>query len=116
MPSKKMPLNESELAAYEATRDVGADILQAIHEMNAGEVHLVLSPIEQARSSAGLSEQQFARILGVSVATLQEWERGAKQPSGAARTLISIAVNNPPAFLAELAREAEDSASGDASA
>jgi putative transcriptional regulator len=38
--------------------------------------------------------------LGVSVRTLQGWEQGRKQPSGAARTLPAIASTNPKAVLA----------------
>ncbi|MGC1442455.1 MAG: transcriptional regulator, partial [Burkholderiaceae bacterium] len=41
-----------------------------------------------------------AALLGVSVRTLQSWEQGRKQPSGAARTLLAIARTNPKALLA----------------
>ena len=47
-----------------------------------------------------LSQSQFAALLGVSVRTLQGWEQGRKQPSGAARTLLTIARTNPKALLA----------------
>jgi putative transcriptional regulator len=50
-----------------------------------------------------LSQAQFAQLLGVSVRTLQGWEQGRKQPSGAARTLITLAQRNPKA-LRDLAR------------
>jgi len=39
-------------------------------------------------------------LLGVSVRTLQGWEQGRKQASGAARTLLTIARANPKALLA----------------
>jgi len=42
---------------------------------------------------------EFARLLGVAVRTLQEWEQGRRAPSGAARTLILIANRNPKALL-----------------
>ena len=48
----------------------------------------------------GLSQSQFAALLGVSIRTLQGWEHGRKQPSGAARTLLAIASTNPKAVLA----------------
>jgi putative transcriptional regulator len=42
-----------------------------------------------------LSQGEFAKLLGVSVKTLQEWERGRRQLSGAAKTLIRIAERRP---------------------
>ena len=42
--------------------------------------------------------------VGVSVRTLQGWEQGRKQPSGAARTLLTIARNNPKALLAAVGK------------
>jgi putative transcriptional regulator len=44
---------------------------------------------------SGLSQADFANLLGVSVRTLQDWEQGRRQPSGAARTLITIAEQQP---------------------
>ena len=100
MPSKIKPLTDKELAAYEAERDLAADLLQAVQEMKAGQLHVVSSPVIEARRKTGLSQSQFAALLGVSVRTLQGWEQGRKQPSGAARTLLAIASTNPKAVLA----------------
>ena len=100
MPSKSKPLGKAELAAYEATRDIAAELLQSVREMKAGQVQLVSSPVIEARKKTGLSQSQFSALLGVSVRTLQGWEQGRKQPSGAARTLLAIASSNPKALLA----------------
>ncbi len=100
MPSKTKPLSRAELAKHEATRDLAAELLQSVREMKAGQVHLVSSPVIEARKRTGLSQSQFAALLGVSVRTLQGWEQGRKQPSGAARTLLAIASTNPKALLA----------------
>lgn len=99
MPSKSKPLSPKEVAAYEAKRDLAADLLQAVREMKAGQVRVVTSPVVEARKKTGLSQSQFAALLGVSVRTLQGWEQGRKQPSGAARTLLAIASRNPQALL-----------------
>jgi putative transcriptional regulator len=100
VPSKSKKLNPSELEAMESKRDIGAEILQSIKDLKAGKGKVVLSPAVEARQATGLSQAQFAALLGVSVRTLQGWEQGRKQPSGAARTLLAIARTNPRAVLA----------------
>ena len=100
MPSKTKKLTQSELADYEAQRDLAAELLQSVREMKAGRVNVVSSPVIEARKKTGLSQSQFAALIGVSVRTLQGWEQGRKQPSGAARTLLAIASTNPKAVLA----------------
>lgn len=100
MPSKNRKLNDRQLRAYEAKRDLAAELLESVRQMKDGKTQVVLSPATEARERTGLSQSQFAALLGVSVRTLQGWEQGRKQPSGAARTLLSIAHTNPKALLA----------------
>ncbi len=100
MPSKSKKLSNAEIGAFEANRDIGAEILQSIKDMKAGKGKVVVPAAVEAREATGLSQSQFASLLGVSVRTLQGWEQGRKQPSGAARTLLAIARTNPKAVLA----------------
>lgn len=100
MPSKRKPLSDEQLAAHEAKRDLAAELLQSVKEMKNRQVAVVTSPVIEARKKTGLSQSQFAALIGVSVRTLQGWEQGRKQPSGAARTLLAIASTNPKAVLA----------------
>lgn len=101
---KNKPLTKAELEAYETKRDLAAELLQSVREMKSGQVSVVTSPVIEARKKTGLSQSQFAALLGVSVRTLQGWEQGRKQPSGAARTLLAIASTNPKAVLAVAAK------------
>lgn len=94
-----MPMTEQELLKRDAKRDLGAELLESVRQMKAGKraaVHRVDVPqIVQARMDAGLSQAQFAALMGVSVRTLQEWEQGRRNPSGAAHTLLRIAAKHP---------------------
>ncbi|HEU0005894.1 MAG TPA: helix-turn-helix domain-containing protein, partial [Terriglobia bacterium] len=49
----------------------------------------------RAREKSGLSQAQFAALLGVSVPTLQEWEQARREPSAAAKTLIKVPELDP---------------------
>ena len=82
-------------------RDIGAEILQGLREIKRGEVGRVINvpDVAKTREKTGLSHARFAQLLGVSVRTLQDWEQGRRVPSGAARTLLTIAARNPQALL-----------------
>ncbi|WDZ97575.1 DNA-binding transcriptional regulator [Herbaspirillum sp. WKF16] len=45
--------------------------------------------VRSIRRSSGVSQSVFARYLGTSESTVKQWESGAKQPSGMARTLLN---------------------------
>lgn len=92
-------MTEKELRKRDAKRDVGDELLRAVLEMKAGKaarIHRIpVSAITEARTRSGLSQARFAEVLGVSTRTLQEWEQGRRQPSGAARALLTIAARRP---------------------
>jgi putative transcriptional regulator len=81
------------------SEDVLKDIRSAMVEYTSGKGkrYAVLLPemITSARLQTELSQQRFAELLGISVRTLQQWEQGRRMPSGAARTLLLIALRNP---------------------
>ena len=83
--------------------ELGEKLLASVRQMKAGNASRVtqvaVSPIVAARNVSGLSQAQFAALLGVSVRTLQEWEQGRRQPSGAAKTLLRIAETHPEVLL-----------------
>ena len=53
----------------------------------------------QARARVGLSQQDFARLLGVSARTLQDWEQGRREPTGAAKMLLRVAASHPEVLI-----------------
>jgi putative transcriptional regulator len=78
------------------------DLLLSVRQMKAGKAArtsvVVLTPAAEARAKVGISQSEFATLLGVSVRTLQDWEQGRREPSGAAKTLLKIAARSPDAI------------------
>ena len=101
-------MTEKQLRDRDAKRDLGAELLQSIREMKSDKGRVVakieVPPVVMARMKSGLSQTEFASLLGVSVRTLQDWEQGRRQPSGAARTLITIAEWQPKVLKQVLKR------------
>jgi putative transcriptional regulator len=58
--------------------------------------------VKKARSALGLSQTEFAQMIGVSVGTLRNWEQGRRVPEGPARALLLVAARNPQAVAAAL--------------
>jgi len=53
------------------------------------------SEIKNIRRNAGLTQNLFAKFLGVSVKTVESWESGRNQPSGAACRMLAITKKDP---------------------
>jgi len=51
--------------------------------------------VAKLRKSVGLSQARFAAALGISVATLQNWEQGRRRPDGPARVLLNVFKRHP---------------------
>jgi putative transcriptional regulator len=75
------------------------DLLESVKQMKRGEAarstQVKLPEAAEARAKMGLSQQAFALLLGVSARTLQDWEQGRRVPTGAAKTLLCVAVAHP---------------------
>ena len=59
--------------------------------------------IKAIRARLALSQSEFALMIGVSTATLQNWEQGRRTPEGPARALLRVVQKNPEAVLEALA-------------
>jgi putative transcriptional regulator len=91
-----------------AKRDIGREIIRGLEEVKAwkrGESKLRTTAVELPRAAdvpairgqLGLSQEQFATFMGVSVATLRNWEQGRREPHGPARALLLVAAKQPRA-------------------
>ena len=85
------------------------DLITSVRE--AGAIHrgeakasrtFVFKPedVRQIREKLDQSQSEFAQMIGVSVATLQNWEQGRRQPQGPARALLVVA-SKAPAIVAK---------------
>jgi putative transcriptional regulator len=59
--------------------------------------------VRAIRRATGMTQSEFAAAYHFSVRTVQEWERGAKRPSGPARTLLRAIKADPEGLKRALA-------------
>jgi putative transcriptional regulator len=72
-------------------------------EMKAGRVfHFSPADIKEIRLRLKKSQAEFALMIGVSLATLQNWEQGRRFPEGPARALLKVAAEKPEAVIEAL--------------
>ena len=57
------------------------------------------SEVRKVREKYGLTQDKFALLMGISVATLRNWEQGRRKPEGPARILLMVAEKHPEALL-----------------
>ena len=53
------------------------------------------SEVAKVRQSLDLTQEAFADLLCIGLSTLRSWEQKKREPSGAARMLIAIALKHP---------------------
>ena len=99
----KKKLRGKALAKFEAERDLWQEILDGVREIKGGGGNRrkieAKSHVVRIRMKSGLSQAQFAAALGVSKRTLEQWEQGRREPSGAAKQLLKIAERHPEVLL-----------------
>lgn len=91
------------------------DLLASVNELRdfvAGKktgaiVHRVTPRDTDARAARimlGLSQRDFAALIGTGVGTVRKWELGTRRPSGAARALIEVIKLEPKAARRALSK------------
>jgi len=58
--------------------------------------------VKRLRAWTRLSQPEFARLLGVELSTLRNWEQGRREPAGPARALLRAISNDPEHVLRAL--------------
>lgn len=91
------------------------ELVESIKE--AGQIHrgetrpsreFVFDPqdVRAIRAKLHKSQSEFARMIGVSISTLQNWEQGRRQPHGPARALLVVASKAPDVVAKALSKPA----------
>jgi len=57
------------------------------------------------RKQLGLSQQNFAKRFGLSLAMVRDWEQERRNPDQAARTLLTVIAREPDAVARSVAAE-----------
>jgi putative transcriptional regulator len=79
----------------ESVRQAGA-IMRG--EMEPSRVFVAEAPdVKAIRAKLGVSQEEFASLLGISVRTLENWEQKRRIPKGPARVLLEVAAAHPDA-------------------
>jgi putative transcriptional regulator len=63
---------------------------------------ITLPDVQSVREQIGLSQDEFASMMRVSVRTLQNWEKHRRNPTGPAAALLKIIVAAPDVALRSL--------------
>jgi putative transcriptional regulator len=72
--------------------------------MKAAAFEELLTSVRRLRTDLGQSQVEFALMIGVSVATLRNWEQGRRTPDGPALALLRVTAQNPAAVVEALHR------------
>ena len=89
-------------------RNIAKELVESVAEIRSwqrGELKLKTYEVDlpkaadvpHIRKTLGLSQEQFASLMGVSVGTLRNWEQARREPHGAARSLLLVASSDPAA-------------------
>ena len=66
----------------------------------AKSTELSVPSVRSIREAAQISQSQFAKLIGVNLRTLQNWEQERTKPTGPARALLKIVASDPKALEA----------------
>jgi len=85
-----------------AKRNIGAEIVAGLQEFRDRPEELKRydfkpADVKSIRGQYGMTQQQFADFLMISVRTLQKWEQGERRPDGASHTLLRVMEKEPEA-------------------
>lgn len=101
---KKHIMSIEDFAALRGAIAEGGAILRG--EVPAARRTVIEAPdVLAIRAQLKLSRSKFAAAMGVSARTIESWEQHRRQPTGAARVLLTIAMQHPQLIAEALSKE-----------
>jgi putative transcriptional regulator len=97
-PEPDEPLDPPELTRADFERAIRSDRRERIVAGKLGP-----GDVTALRRFVGLTQEQFAEALGISVRTLQNWEQDRVKPDGPGLALLRIAARDPSVIKKNLA-------------
>ncbi len=88
-----------------------ADLLQSLKEAKAiskgkakasRRFKVEVTDVKAVRQRVCLTKDEFAKLIRVSIKTLQNWEQGRREPTGPAAALLKIVATEPQLALKSL--------------
>ncbi|WP_027849271.1 NadS family protein [Marinospirillum minutulum] len=80
------------------------ELLESVQQMDeiikgerapSREFYIDAIEVKGIRKATGLTQDAFARHIGIEVATLRNWEQGRREPTGPAKALLTALKNDP---------------------
>lgn len=80
------------------------ELLESVQQMDeitkgerspSREFHVNALAVKDIRKATGLTQQSFAKRIGIEVGTLRNWEQGRREPTGPAKALLTALKNDP---------------------
>lgn len=80
------------------------ELLESVRQMDeivkgerapSREYYIGAVAVKEIRKATGLTQKDFAKRIGIEVATLRNWEQGRREPTGPAKALLTALKNDP---------------------
>ena len=95
-------MNDRQFAELEDAVAMMASHMRGERVRGVREIEVPEPDVKAIREAANVSQSDFARLIGINLRTLQNWEQRRSRPTGPARALLMILASDPKAAIEAL--------------